>query len=322
MSAFGLAFSGQAVQWSPFIPNRLAVATAQNFGIVGNGRLYVLEQPTGVAGAPHVAGPLAEVVHYDTLDGVYDCCWAESAEHVLAAACGDGYVRVYDVARPAGANPVRAYRGHAHEVASLSWNQVRHDSFLSASWDDTVKLWTLDRPAPLAEYRGHTYCVYQVAWNPQSADVFLTASGDHTTRVWDVRHAQGARLSLNAQGGEVLSADWCKYDDCVVATGSVDRHVRVWDLRRVSAPLAVLPGHQFAVRRVQFSPHQATVLATCSYDMSVRLWDYARAQGGGPPQLRTITQHTEFAIDVDFSLLQAGMVATTGWDHTVHLVRL
>lgn len=31
----------------------------------------------------------------------------------------------------------------ALQVYSLHWNQVRRDSFLSGSWDDTVKLWNL-----------------------------------------------------------------------------------------------------------------------------------------------------------------------------------
>lgn len=35
-------YSGYAVKYSPFIDNRLAVATAANFGLVGNGRLYIL----------------------------------------------------------------------------------------------------------------------------------------------------------------------------------------------------------------------------------------------------------------------------------------
>lgn len=158
--SFRMPFSGQAVHFSPFIPNRLAVASSQNFGIVGNGRLYILDTPPNLApDAP--PGPLAEVAYYDTLDSVCDCCWSEMSEGVVAAACGDGTVRLYDVAQPPMANPIRAYRGHTHEVASLSWNQVRRDSFLSASWDDTVKLWDPGRgAAPLAEFRGHRYCVY------------------------------------------------------------------------------------------------------------------------------------------------------------------
>lgn len=43
MPRFKTTFNGYAAKFSPFVENRLAVATAQNFGIIGNGRLHVLE---------------------------------------------------------------------------------------------------------------------------------------------------------------------------------------------------------------------------------------------------------------------------------------
>lgn len=42
-------FQGYAVKYSPFFDNRLAVAASANYGLVGNGRLYVLElTPAGI----------------------------------------------------------------------------------------------------------------------------------------------------------------------------------------------------------------------------------------------------------------------------------
>ena len=35
-------FKGHAVRYSPYFDSRLAVVGAQNFGLVGNGRLYIL----------------------------------------------------------------------------------------------------------------------------------------------------------------------------------------------------------------------------------------------------------------------------------------
>lgn len=35
-------FNGYAVKYSPFFDSKLAVATAANYGLVGNGRLYIL----------------------------------------------------------------------------------------------------------------------------------------------------------------------------------------------------------------------------------------------------------------------------------------
>lgn len=42
-------FSAFAVKFSPFKDGRLAVATGQNFGVVGNGRLHVFEVGADVA---------------------------------------------------------------------------------------------------------------------------------------------------------------------------------------------------------------------------------------------------------------------------------
>lgn len=35
-------YQGYSVKYSPFFDSRIAVATSANFGLVGNGRLYIL----------------------------------------------------------------------------------------------------------------------------------------------------------------------------------------------------------------------------------------------------------------------------------------
>lgn len=57
-----------------------------------------------------------EVAGFDTLDGLYDCAWSEANENVLVAACGDGSLKVYDLALPPQANPVRSFKEHMREV--------------------------------------------------------------------------------------------------------------------------------------------------------------------------------------------------------------
>jgi len=42
-------FQGYAVKYSPFFDNQIAVAASANYGLVGNGRLFVLElTPQGI----------------------------------------------------------------------------------------------------------------------------------------------------------------------------------------------------------------------------------------------------------------------------------
>jgi peroxin-7 len=43
MPAYHTAFQGYSVRFSPFEEGKLAVATSQNFGIIGNGKQYVLQ---------------------------------------------------------------------------------------------------------------------------------------------------------------------------------------------------------------------------------------------------------------------------------------
>ena len=44
---------------------------------------------------------------------------------------------------------------------------------------------------------------------------------------------------------QVLSADWCKYNDCMIATGSVDKSVKIWDVRVPGRELRTLVGHKY-----------------------------------------------------------------------------
>lgn len=57
---------------------------------------------------------------FDTADGLYDCAWSEENENVVLAASGDGSVKVYDLAAPPMANPLRVYREHKHEVGETT----------------------------------------------------------------------------------------------------------------------------------------------------------------------------------------------------------
>ena len=299
MPSYATQFQGCAVKFSPFEETKVAVATAQNFGIIGNGKQYVVQMtPEG----------LREWRVFDTVDGLYDCAWSEENENILVSASGDGSVKAWDI--NSTMNPLRSFEEHTHEVYSLSWNTIRKDCFLSASWDDTVKLWNLRAPQSLRTFTGHSYCVYAAQWNPREADVFLSASGDCTVKVWDVRQA-GPTLSLRAHDHEVLAADWCKYNDCILATGSVDKTIKVFDVRMPKRELALLGGHSYAVRKVVFSPWSPTVIGSCGYDMSVRLWDYKNTAN---PMLRVWGHHSEFAVGLDFSTLSEGLMASCGWD--------
>jgi peroxin-7 len=144
--------------------------------------------------------------------------------------------------------------------------------------------------------QAHHACVYQAIFCPHQPDVIATCSTDGTLKLFDLRaptyhppapgvnnftnplHA--ASLTVPASGTEVLSLDWNKYHQFVIATAGVDKVAKIWDCRMFKpgetglvggACETQLLGHEYAVRKIQWSPHRPNILATASYDMTCRV---------------------------------------------------
>lgn len=168
--------------------------------------------------------------------------------------------------------------------------------------------------------------MYQACWSPHDASVLVSVSADRSVRLWDERSPGGSiKVVAGAHDNEVLCVDWNKWDAVQLATGSVDLGVRVWDLRMMGRtgaqhPVHRLSGHRRAVRRVKWSPFTPTALLSTSYDMSLRAWELTSLN----PLAGSWEGHTEFVTGLDVSLHDregGGLVATCGWDQTIHLLR-
>ncbi|KAJ3173410.1 peroxisomal targeting signal 2 receptor [Geranomyces variabilis] len=306
-------YNGYAIEYSPFFENRIACASAANFGIVGNGRLWCLGINTAAAAAAGPAGGGGGITAdrvYDTQDGLYDCAWSEEHENQIVTSSGDGSIKLWDVTL--SDFPIRNWSEHTREVFSVNWNLVNKDAFITGSWDQTIKLWKPEAPQSLMTWQEHTHCIYQTVWSPASGETFASASGDQTAKIWDVRQRASAS-TIHAHNAEVLALDWNKYNPNVIVTGSVDHSIKTWDVRFPSRETRVLLGHEYAVRRVKCSPHSGDVVVSASYDMTMRVWDTAAAS----PMVHVHDLHSEFVLGVDMSMFFEGQVATCAWDEQV-----
>jgi peroxin-7 len=190
-------------------------------------------------------------------------------------------------------------------------------------------------------------CTYSTSFCPTNPALISAVSSDSHLRLFDLRTPSSAKYHLvsaipvhappaqpgaalpPAQPAEVLTHDWNKYNDTVVATGGVDRALRTFDIRNPDGgPVCVMQGHDYAVRRLSWSPHASNVLISASYDMTVRLWDEGVMEPMNPPspvprlgrQLGIMNRHTEFVTGVDWCLFgMGGWVASVGWDERVLL---
>jgi peroxin-7 len=295
-------FNGYSVEFSPFFPHRYAVGAASNFGIVGNGRLFVFGMPSNLE------------KFYDTQDGVFDIAWNERHENQILSSCGDGSIKLWDLTL--NDFPIRNWHEHTKEVYSVHWNLVNKQHFISGSWDLSIKLWDPEIPRSISTFAEHQNCIYQTIWSPHAGEIFASASGDHTVKLWDIRQPRSVQTII-AHQNEVLALDWNKYQRDQIVTSGVDKSIKSWDLRSPYLPIVELQGHGYAVRRLKCSPHDGNLVGSVSYDMTMRLWDLSLGQ-----QVFVHDMHTEFVLGLDFNLFQRGSVATCGWDESVHLLQL
>lgn len=338
-------FQGYAVKYSPFFDNRLAVAASANYGLVGNGRLFVLElTPQGIQCLKwyfilSICGLDSDSIRYPTQDALYDVAHSEAHSAHLLTSSGDGSLRLYDTTLTPEF-PIATFQEHSREAFSCSWNLTSKATFASSSWDGTVKIWNPERQQSLLTLPTHS-CTYSTQWSPHTEGVLSAVCSDSHLRVWDLRTPASANNHLTLQvpihaapitpglGGlsqptfppaEALTHDWNKYRSGVIATAGVDRIIRTFDLRQPKGPLQLLQGHGYAVRKIAWSPHLPDLLLSASYDMTCRVWtDTAQSQMQQQgKELGSMGRHTEFATGVDWCLFGSeGWAASCGWDERV-----
>jgi len=155
MALFKSEFSAYSVAYSPYEGDKIAVACAQHFGIVGNGALYVL-----VTSEPR----MSQVYLAQTQDSVFDVAWNEGNENQVLAACGDGSVKIFDLAYP---QPISNIAAHSSEVFSVHSNYQMSNLIASGSYDKAVRVWDITSNECLNSFEEHMGEVYSSTWHPK-----------------------------------------------------------------------------------------------------------------------------------------------------------
>ncbi|MBP7933520.1 MAG: serine/threonine protein kinase [Phycisphaerae bacterium] len=179
---------------------------------------------------------------------------------------------------------------------------------LTASGDQTARIWDAVTGRKLVVLWGHTSLVERATFSPDNRLV-LTGSADQTARLWDAATGRPIRLLAGHQG-EVTAVAFSP-DSRRIVTGSKDNTARLWDAGS-GKEIMVLRGHERDVRSVSFSPDGKRVL-TGSYDRTTRIWDAATGR-----QLNVIRGHRDEVVSAAFSP-DGTRIITGSQDATVRL---
>jgi WD domain, G-beta repeat len=139
---------------------------------------------------------------------------------------------------------------------------------VTASRDNTARLWDVETGKGIAVLNGHTNELSSAAFSPDGRRV-VTASWDATARLWDVETGKEIAV-LNGHRKLVRGAEFSP-DGRRVVTASWDNTARLWDVE-TGKEIAVLNGHTDGVQSAAFSPDGRRVV-TASEDKTARLWD-------------------------------------------------
>jgi WD40 repeat protein/tRNA A-37 threonylcarbamoyl transferase component Bud32 len=201
----------------------------------------------------------------------------------IAAACGDGTVKVWDLKT---GKVVRTLRGHTARVFSVAFRPPDGRYLASMSADRTLRVWDLTTERAVFRKVGHrgeyTGMAYAVAFSPDGR-LLAAGSEDGSAFLWDA--ADGTEVHrLSEKHEDTAACVAFSPDSRLLATGSWGGVLRIWDARTGDLVHPV-PSHYHRISAIVFHPDGQS-LATASFDRTVKLWDTATGE-----LLRTLTGH-------------------------------
>lgn len=172
--------------------------------------------------------------------------------------------------------------GHSDPVRACAYSPDGR-SIVSASFDNTLKVWDATSGRALLTLYEHTTEVTDCMYSPDGRSI-VSSSWDKTLKVWDATSGR-ALLTLIGHSEGVLA---CAYspDGRLIVSGSGDKTLKVWDV--VSGrTLHTLSGHSGSVRACAFSPNGRSIVSG-SRDKTLKVWDTASSR-----VLLTLSGHSD-----------------------------
>ncbi|WP_020597517.1 caspase family protein [Spirosoma panaciterrae] len=194
--------------------------------------------------------------------------------------------------------------GHTSWVNSALFS-LDGNRILTASWDNTAKVWDTNTGILLLDLKGHTDQVNTACFNADGKRI-LTASDDKTAKVWD---AASGKLLINLIGHtDKVNTALFSLDGSRILTASRDNTAKVWDAA-TGKLLINLIGHTNWVLSARYSPNGKQII-TASTDKIVKVWDATTGK-----LLINLIGHTQLSNSIQFSP-DGNRILTASWDKT------
>jgi NACHT domain- and WD repeat-containing protein len=194
-----------------------------------------------------------------------ESCAFSGDGQLAVAGTEKGTIQTWDVDTQEQGKLIRAH------TASVLWCMFypRGDSriLLSASADETLKLWDLSKPNLVAKYVGHTSGVQTGSFSQDGVRI-VSSSWDKSLRIWDTNTGQ-TLCTMIGHSNELQDGRFSSTGKRVVS-GSLDGTIRLWDSQD-GTPIGMLAEPTNWTKNVLFSAYGRHIL-TCSHRWALRVW--------------------------------------------------
>jgi WD40 repeat protein len=214
---------------------------------------------------------------------------------------------LHPVLHPPGTALVRTFEGHSSGVNGVAISADGRRA-ISASYDNTLKVWDLESGRELRTLVGHLGSVRGVAISPDGA-LAVSASDDKTLKVWDLDAMRELR-TLEGHSGAVNGVA-VRPDGGLAVSASDDETLKVWDLN-TGCELRTLQGHSGAVNGVVIRP-DGELAVSASGDKTLKVWDLHTGC-----ELRTLEGHSDWVRGVAISP-DGGVAVSASDDKTLQV---
>lgn len=194
---------------------------------------------------------------------------------------------------PIQSDPIelRTLTGHNDGVNSVAIS-ADGQLVISASEDQTLKVWDVATGRELRTLNGHTRAVKAVAISADG-QLAISASRDKTVKVWDVQTGSELRTLTGHKDGVDLVA--MSANGHIAISASSEKLIKVWNLE-TGAELHTFIGHQESITSIAISA-DGRLGVSASWDNILKVWDLNTGH-----ELRTFPNYTgnnKFALSTD-----------------------
>ncbi len=198
-------------------------------------------------------------------------------------------------------------RGHTSNVNSATFSPDGK-WIVSASDDNTVRIWDAETGAEIKTLPGHTDNVRSANFSPDGKQI-VSASEDETVKIWDAETGDEI-TTLIGHTYNVRSANFSP-DGKQIVSASIDGEIKIWDAQ-TGEEIKPLTGHTDAVNSANFSPDGKQIVSA-SADDAIKMWD---AETGA--EIKTLTGHTDRVTSANFSP-NGKRIVSASWDQTIKI---